>query len=93
MDTSGSEHGDVGIVMVVPVGMSHVASVNLITVDSTQVAKADEFGYFAFAAPTSSSCSRMASIPRWIPASVLVRSARSSPAVAGPHSTDSPEET
>lgn len=48
LDTSACGHGDVGIVAVVPVGMSHVASVNLTTVEGTQVAKGEEFGYFAF---------------------------------------------
>ena len=48
LDTSASGHGDLGVVAVVPVGMSHVASVNLTAVEGTQVAKGDEFGYFAF---------------------------------------------
>ena len=48
LDTAGSRHGDLGIVAVVPVGMSHVASVNLTTVEGTQVAKGEEFGYFQF---------------------------------------------
>ncbi len=48
LDTSASGHGDLGIVAVVPVGMSHVASVNLTAVEGTRVAKGEEFGYFAF---------------------------------------------
>lgn len=48
LDTAGSDGGGPGIVAVVPVGMSHVASVNLTTVPGTQVAKGDEFGFFAF---------------------------------------------
>ena len=48
LDTSGSADGDIGLVAVIPVGMSHVASVNLTTVPGTQVAKGEEFGYFQF---------------------------------------------
>lgn len=48
LDTSGSEDGDVGLVAVIPVGMSHVASVNLTTVPGTHVAKGEEFGFFQF---------------------------------------------
>ncbi|MFG2682374.1 phosphatidylserine decarboxylase [Streptomyces sp. NPDC048392] len=48
LDTSGSDHGDLGIVAVVPVGMAHVASVNLTTVAGTHVTKGEEFGYFQF---------------------------------------------
>jgi len=48
LDTSASDHGDLGVIAVVPVGMSHVASVNLTTVADTKVAKGEEFGYFAF---------------------------------------------
>ncbi|MDQ6783180.1 MAG: phosphatidylserine decarboxylase [Actinomycetota bacterium] len=48
IDTTGSREGDIGIVGVVPVGMSHVASVILTAVEGTQVAKGDEFGYFQF---------------------------------------------
>ncbi|MFE9780021.1 phosphatidylserine decarboxylase [Streptomyces sp. NPDC005775] len=48
LDTSDSDHGDLGIVAVVAVGMAHVASVNLTTVAGTHVAKGEEFGYFQF---------------------------------------------
>ncbi len=48
LDTSSSGEGDIGTVAVIPVGMSHVASVNLTTVPGTAVAKGDEFGYFQF---------------------------------------------
>jgi len=48
LDTTGSPAGDVGIVAVVPVGMSHVGSVVLTAVEGTQVSKGDEFGYFQF---------------------------------------------
>lgn len=48
IDTSASEYGDLGIVGVVPVGMSHVASVVLTAVPGRDVAKGQEFGYFQF---------------------------------------------
>jgi phosphatidylserine decarboxylase len=48
LDTSASEHGDLGVVAVVPVGMAHVASVNLTAVEGAKVAKGEEFGYFQF---------------------------------------------
>lgn len=48
LDTSRSGHGDLGLVGVVPVGMSNVASVTLSTVVGTQVVKGEEFGYFQF---------------------------------------------
>ena len=48
MDTAASGLGDLGLVGVVPVGMSHVASVSLTTVDGTAPAKGEEFGFFQF---------------------------------------------
>ena len=48
LDTAASGHGDLGIVAVVPVGMSHVASVNLTSTPGTTMAKGEEFGYFLF---------------------------------------------
>ena len=45
LDTSASDDGDIGIVAVIPVGMSHVASVNLTAVPVTDVAKGEEFGF------------------------------------------------
>lgn len=48
IDTSGSPDGDVGLVAVVPVGMSHVASVSLTPAAGAQVVKGDEFGFFQF---------------------------------------------
>jgi len=48
LDTTGSPTGDLGIVAVVPVGMSHVGSVVLTAAEGTQVSKGDEFGYFQF---------------------------------------------
>ncbi len=48
LDTSESDDGDIGMVAVIPVGMSHVASVTLTTVPGTRVAKGEEFGYFQF---------------------------------------------
>jgi hypothetical protein len=48
IDTSTSTHGNLGLVAVIPVGMSHVASVTLTTVAGTNVSKGDEFGFFQF---------------------------------------------
>lgn len=48
LDTATSRQGDLGIVAVVPVGMSHVASVNLTATPGTTMAKGEEFGYFLF---------------------------------------------
>jgi len=48
IDTAASGQGDLGIVAVIPVGMSHVASVNLTAQAGRQLAKGDEFGYFLF---------------------------------------------
>jgi phosphatidylserine decarboxylase precursor len=48
LDTAESEHGSLGLVAVVAVGMAHVASVNLTTVEGTRVTKGEEFGYFQF---------------------------------------------
>lgn len=46
--TSASPTGDLGVVGVVAVGMSHVASVVLTTVPGTDVANREEFGFFHF---------------------------------------------
>ncbi|HEU5037952.1 MAG TPA: phosphatidylserine decarboxylase [Nocardioides sp.] len=48
IDTSPSTAGDIGLVAVIPVGMSHVASVTMSAVPGTDVAKGEEFGYFQF---------------------------------------------
>ena len=48
LDTAASGDGDLGMVAVVPVGMSHVASVNLTAVEDRPLAKGQEFGYFLF---------------------------------------------
>jgi len=48
LDTTGTEHGDLGIVAVIAVGMSHVASVVLTATAGAHVAKGEEFGYFQF---------------------------------------------
>lgn len=48
LDTSASGEGNLGAVAVIPVGMSHVASVNLTTTPGTRVSKGEEFGYFQF---------------------------------------------
>ena len=48
IDTAGSPCGDVGLVAVVPVGMTHVSSVNMLHAVGAHGAKGDEFGYFLF---------------------------------------------
>ena len=48
LDTSVSGAGDIGIVAVIPVGISHVSSVILTSVKGTTMAKGEEFGYFQF---------------------------------------------
>ena len=48
LDTATSGYGDIGKVAIVPVGMSHVASVNLTAMQGTTMAKGEEFGYFLF---------------------------------------------
>ncbi len=48
LDTGASGNGDLGVVAVIPVGMAHVASVNMTAVPGKQVAKGEEFGYFLF---------------------------------------------
>ncbi len=48
LDTTESECGNVGIVAVIPVGMSHVASVTMTASTSTTLTKGEEFGYFQF---------------------------------------------
>lgn len=48
LDTRESEAGDIGLVGLVPIGMSHVGSINLTAVPGHDVAKGDEFGYFLF---------------------------------------------
>jgi phosphatidylserine decarboxylase len=48
IDTSASDAGDIGVVAVVPVGMSHVSSVTLTATEGKHMAKGEEFGYFQF---------------------------------------------
>jgi phosphatidylserine decarboxylase len=48
IDTSKSGAGDIGIVAVIPVGMAHVSSVVLTSVQGRHMAKGEEFGYFQF---------------------------------------------
>ncbi len=48
VDTSGSDAGDLGMVAMVPVGMSQVASVVLTATAGKPLAKGEEFGYFQF---------------------------------------------
>jgi len=48
IDTAGDAAGDIGVVAVVPVGMSQVASVVLTATGERHMAKGEEFGYFQF---------------------------------------------
>ncbi len=48
IDTAKSDCGDIGIVAVIPVGMAHVSSVVLTSVEAKHMAKGEEFGYFQF---------------------------------------------
>ncbi|MET9026588.1 phosphatidylserine decarboxylase [Nocardia sp. NPDC004168] len=48
IDTSVAPAGDIGIVAVVCVGMSHVGSVVLTAVENRQMEKGQQFGYFQF---------------------------------------------
>jgi phosphatidylserine decarboxylase len=47
-DTSGSPDGDVGLVAVIPIGMTHVSSVNMTAQTGSYLMKGQEFGYFMF---------------------------------------------
>ena len=38
----------IGFVIVMPVGMGHISSVNITVEEGTALVKGDEFGYFAF---------------------------------------------
>jgi phosphatidylserine decarboxylase len=48
LDTSQSQDGDVGLVAILPIGMTHVSSVNMMAQPGTNLVKGDEFGYFMF---------------------------------------------
>ncbi|MBO3698097.1 phosphatidylserine decarboxylase [Roseivirga sp. E12] len=48
VDTKDSPAGDIGKVAIVPVGMAQVSSVHMELNEGQNVAKGDEFGYFAF---------------------------------------------
>jgi phosphatidylserine decarboxylase len=48
IDTTNSPYGNVGIVAVIPIGMSQVSSVNMIATVGSNLLKGDEFGYFLF---------------------------------------------
>jgi len=48
LDTADDDGPGIGLVAVVPVGMSHVDSVTLTTVVGTHAAKGEEFGFFQF---------------------------------------------
>jgi len=48
IDTSNSPYGDIGIVTIIPVGMSQVSSVSMIATEGSCLQKGDEFGFFQF---------------------------------------------
>jgi len=48
IDTTTSPAGNVGIVAIVPIGMSQVSAVNMTLKPERDVAKGIEFGYFTF---------------------------------------------
>jgi phosphatidylserine decarboxylase len=48
IDTTNSPYGDIGLVGVVPVGMSQVSSVNMTATIGSSLLKGEEFGYFLF---------------------------------------------
>jgi hypothetical protein len=48
IDTTDSPYGNMGIVAVIPIGMAHVSSVNMIATVGSNLLKGDEFGYFLF---------------------------------------------
>lgn len=48
IDTTHSIYGNVGIIAVIPIGMAHVSSVNMIATVGSEMLKGDEFGYFLF---------------------------------------------
>jgi len=48
IDTTDSPYGNIGIVAIIPIGMAHVSSVNMIATVGTNVLKGEEFGYFLF---------------------------------------------
>jgi phosphatidylserine decarboxylase len=53
IDTTHSPAGNVGVIAVVPVGMSQVSSVRMIAQPGVSVPKGTEFGYFLFGGSTS----------------------------------------
>jgi len=48
LDTRNSPQGDVGLVAVIPVGMSQISSVHMLATPDTVIEKGEEFGYFKF---------------------------------------------
>jgi len=48
LDTKGSPYGDIGLVAVIPVGMSQVSAVRMTATKGSTLQKGDEFGYFMF---------------------------------------------
>ncbi len=48
IDTKDSPEGNIGLIAVIPIGMSQVSSVNMIATVGKELFKGDEFGYFLF---------------------------------------------
>jgi phosphatidylserine decarboxylase len=48
IDTTNSPYGNVGVIAVIPVGLSQVESVNMIAKPDNNFLKGDEFGYFLY---------------------------------------------
>lgn len=67
IDTAGSPAGDVGIVAVVPVGMTQVSGVNMTHATSAPCRKGDEFGYFTFGGSDIIVLLQRPTRPQWNP--------------------------
>ncbi|MEO6189650.1 MAG: phosphatidylserine decarboxylase, partial [Saprospiraceae bacterium] len=48
LDTTNSPYGNIGLVAIIPIGMSQVSSVNMTATVGSELLKGDEFGYFLF---------------------------------------------
>jgi phosphatidylserine decarboxylase len=70
IDTTGSPYGDVGIVAVIPIGMSQVSGVNMTHQAGTECSKGEEFGYFTFGGSDIIVLTQKGTNPQWNPAFV-----------------------
>jgi len=48
IDTTNSPYGNIGVLAIIPIGMSQVSSVNMTATVGCESLKGDEFGYFLF---------------------------------------------